>query len=94
MTQDDIIRMASEANIAFQTVQAGIHMRSIVMTYGSLPIEKIEAFAKLVAAAEREACAQVCDQEQSQWNADRDGWQSAKDCAAAIRARGEKGNAS
>lgn len=37
-------------------------------------------FAALVAAAEREACAKVCD-----------GWMHANgnDCAAAIRARGE-----
>ena len=37
-------------------------------------------FAKLVAAAEREACAKVCD-----------GWMHANgnDCAEAIRARGE-----
>lgn len=61
---------------------------------GIQPVDRprVEKFAELVASAEREACAQVCDQEQSQWNADRDGWQSAKDCAAAIRARGEKGN--
>lgn len=43
----------------------------------------LERFAALVAAAEREACAQVCEQ----WGA----WNSvAQECAAAIRARGEK----
>jgi hypothetical protein len=47
---------------------------------GMLPFEQREKFARLVAAAEREACAKACD-----------GWMHANgnDCAAAIRARGE-----
>jgi hypothetical protein len=42
-------------------------------------------FAKLVAAAEREACARLCDEVGSQ-DCDSHAW----DAAAAIRARGEK----
>lgn len=42
-------------------------------------------FASLVAAAEREACAKVCEQMQD-WPEDATPY----DCAAAIRARGEK----
>lgn len=49
--------------------------------YMMLP-EELEAFAALVAAAEREACAKVCDV--MTWYMD-DG----EECAKAIRARGE-----
>ena len=41
----------------------------------------LEHFAALVAAAEREACAKVCD------DMDHNGVMIAADCAAAIRAR-------
>ena len=63
MTQDDIIRMALEAG--WTSCANDIYP----------PLEK---FAALVAAAEREACAKVCD-----------GWMHANgdDCAEAIRAR-------
>jgi len=45
----------------------------------------VEYFAELVAAAEREACAKVCERLPAQQDIDvRD------QCAAAIRARGEK----
>ena len=43
----------------------------------------VEYFAELVAAAEREACAKVCDDEATIEGV-------AQRCAAAIRARGEK----
>jgi hypothetical protein len=65
MTRDEIIRMAREAG-------------------GSLggfggTVSELERFAALVAAAEREACAKVCDPyTHGQWFAD------------AIRARGNK----
>ena len=42
----------------------------------------LEHFAALVAAAEREACAKVCD------DMDHNGVMIAADCAATIRARG------
>jgi len=45
---------------------------------------QLERFAALVAAHEREACAKVCD------GMDHNGVMIAADCAAAIRARGEK----
>jgi hypothetical protein len=69
MTQDEIIEMARQAGLS-----------------NPLWIEKdyaiIEAFAKLVAAKEREACAAMLeDWSKHAWNP----W----DCAAAIRARGE-----
>ena len=48
MTKDDIIRMAREA---------------FACNYTPLPVaeSRIKTFAALVAAAEREACAKVCD---------------------------------
>lgn len=46
----------------------------------------LEAFAKLVAAAEREACAKVCESEWSNVAEKMYG----NDCALAIRARGEQ----
>lgn len=51
-------------------------------------IEALERFAALVAAAEREACATVCDHEFSQWiDKTDDGAVAVKNCATAIRAR-------
>jgi predicted nucleic acid-binding protein len=44
----------------------------------------LEAFAKLIAAAEREACAKACEDMQNGWASD-----DHIKCAAAIRARGE-----
>jgi hypothetical protein len=42
-------------------------------------LEKLDAFAELVRADEREACAKVCEEP---------GWNAANWCAKAIRARG------
>ena len=63
MTKEDIIRMAREAG----------------WTIGPATLSGLERFAALVAAAEREACAKVCE----------DSVEYAGDTiAAAIRARG------
>ena len=71
MTRDDIIRMAREAG----KVRPGVEY---------MPLEVFERFAKLVAAAEREACAEVCELMYDY------GWLDAKRCAREIRARGEQ----
>lgn len=72
MTRDDIIKMAREAGLSNDFGHLG---------YPYLP--ELERFAELVAAAEREACAKVCDD-----------WLNGRDdvclLADAIRARGEK----
>ena len=72
MTRDDIINMAREAG------------GSINDPSDLLSIANLECFAALVAAAEREACAKVCDA-----RSDADGWEGAyaDECAYAIRAR-------
>lgn len=76
LSRDDVIRMAREA---------GFESNSLGMTYtsGSLP-ELLQRFANLVAAAEREACAKVCEAKGERVDAS---WVS---CAAAIRARGQE----
>jgi hypothetical protein len=50
MTRDDIMRMARETDCLDD------------QHYGSVWADKLERFAKLVAAAEREACAKVVEQ--------------------------------
>lgn len=85
MTRDEILAMAR---------QAGIFIRGYFDEIGLTPSE-LEHFAALVAAAEREECAKVC--EEYSWAADIDWWigatkkdvsvKSALECAAAIRAR-------
>jgi len=72
MTQDEIIEMAKQAGI---TVEAGGR------SYEQL-LRIINAFAKLVAQHEREACAKICDD----WPNGRDDiWEIGN----AIRARGQ-----
>jgi hypothetical protein len=73
MTQDEVIDMAIQAG-------ASPDENKIWLMYA----EEIEAFAKLVAAKEREACAKACEQEQEYW-----GWDKVIDAAKIIRARGE-----
>ncbi len=87
MTRDDIIKLAREAGI--DSMPADYTYRS---SYYAGTSDEIERFAALVAAAEREACAKVCDQkvdaEYATGKVDHNemGWTQA--CAIAIRARG------
>ena len=82
MSREDIIRMAREA---------GFEQNSLGMTYtsGSLP-KLLERFAAVVASAEREACAKVCDFEVARLTAIDEPRPALTVgiCAAAIRARG------
>jgi hypothetical protein len=75
MDREDIIRMAGGAGFASPD--------GSFITWDASD-EQLERFAALVAAAEREACAKVCD------GMDHNGVMIAADCAAAIRARGNK----
>ena len=75
MTQDEIIEMAR---------QAGCPMANMMPMYftDTQLLVMLEAFAKLVAEKEREACAKVCD----------DHWEkggAAYYCALTIRYRGQ-----
>lgn len=82
MTREDIIRMAREAGIG----QTGPWFNCVE--------EELERFANLVAAAEREACAKVCEELRDDWLRGRGRYEfmgeGADYCAEAIRARGEK----
>ena len=78
MTQDEIIRMAVECQLLTTSPRDGLYAQAL------------EAFAKLVAAKEREACAKVAESQMfcsCCWpdNAS----EIAKACAEAIRERGE-----
>jgi hypothetical protein len=68
MNRDDIIRMAREAELE----------EWVIVDHW----DELEHFAALVAAAEREACADECVKQAI-------GGGFAADCAAAIRARGQ-----
>lgn len=81
MNKDDIIRMAREAGAA--TGSPAPNAPEIIFTQ----CLDIERFAALVAAAEREACAKVCEARYMGDNNREDA--EARRCAAAIRARGE-----
>ena len=80
MNRDDIIRMAKEAGWA---------RPNHVNNPWSVSTDALERFAALVAAAEREACAKVCESEAAKLSQSRDAL-AIGICAAAIRARGEK----
>lgn len=70
--------MITEETIALAN-KAGWSVADLLDGFGT----RLERFAKLVAEAEREACAKVCEQ----WGA----WNKvAQDCAEEIRARGNK----
>ena len=58
MTQNEIIEMAIEARLAFDSEE----YPDIWQTYMNVGKQEIEAFAKLVAAKEREACAKLCEE--------------------------------
>jgi hypothetical protein len=88
MTRDDIIRMAHEAYCS----RVNLH------TDQKASISRLMRFAALVAAAEREACAKLCDKDTNP-NTDKyepvSQYQSgcyitAEYLAAAIRARGQE----
>jgi len=72
MNREDIIRMAREAGM----LRSGDGWTE-PHRWG---VAEIERFAALVAAAEREACAKVCEEP---------GWNAANWCATQIRARGQ-----
>ena len=89
MDREEIIRMAREAGFRDTTTP--------VVALG-VSWEQVQRFAALVAAAEREACAKVCDQMFHDWcnqefEDEDEAYRNkpdAEDCKKAIRARGEK----
>ena len=84
MTRDDIIKLAREAGLTERNRHSEIMVRH---SNGSwVDVEQVlTRFARLVSAAEREACAQVCEARYMGDNNRED--MEAKRCAEAIRAR-------
>ena len=84
MTQDEIIEMAK---------QAGIEAESDTLCRFGGWVEPFVAFANLVAAKEREACAKVCDELPAPniySDSDTGMWDiTSLACGDAIRARGQ-----
>ena len=82
MTRDEIVQMAWDCGILMRS-----HNNQEEPT-------KLERFAALVAAAEREDCAKLCDDkvdsEYSTGKVDHNEMSWSMACAIAIRARGEK----
>lgn len=94
MTRDDIIRMAREADPGFE----GGEDCDGTMTDSIVGIDQVLMFAALVAAAEREACAKVCEEIEDYYQEHEslryaelktDAQTGASDCAHRIRARGD-----
>ena len=73
MNHEDIMRMARDAH------------GPITGQWWDMDVAALERFAQLVAQAEREACAKVCDKYDDERYAN-----AADLCANAIRARGSK----
>jgi hypothetical protein len=82
MNREDIIRMAREAGLCVGTNLSGVVLVGAPAEIGlaHLIIEELERFAALVAAAEREVCAKVCEAADKSTHP--------ADLADAIRARG------
>ena len=76
MKLDELEKMAQ------QTAAYGVHPSGEFIY--SFYTEQLQAFARLIAEHEREACAKVCDAFQA-----RDVGMQPAECAGAIRARGQ-----
>ena len=84
MNREDIIRMAQEVELINKDYD---------LAFLNKYTDKVERFAALVASAEREACAKVCESLPLEWPDQPTFAQTERatmmDCAAAIRARGQ-----
>ena len=92
MNREDIIRMAREVG------GADITINGFTTWVGTQSTEFLERFAALVAAAEREACAKVCEDEAAEFRSQKEGYRDARydwkedaamECSLVIRKRGE-----
>ena len=85
MTSDDIIRMAREAGLGTLLCHNSVEGDRVWIESADWH-DELERFAALVAAAEREACAELCEEMQDRENPyERN--VAVLDCASAIRAR-------
>ena len=91
MNRDDIIRLAREAATEDGSVNRSDGKNIVI--YAAKTSLFLERFAALVATAEREACAKVCDDRVVAYRYATDSWaqehiDEARHLAAAIRSRG------
>lgn len=77
MNREEIIRLARDAKLPYEYDTGRI-----------LYLKELERFAALVAEAEREACAKVCEETTAAWTQYLYN-EGCMDCAKAIRARGD-----
>ena len=88
MNREDVIRMAREAGIGWDLIDQDEGQIWYISA------ESLERFAQAAyaagAAAEREACAKVCEEEICGCCWDKDAQAAAEHLAVTIRARGEK----
>jgi hypothetical protein len=82
MTKEKIYKMVKKSDLGF------------LLGDNWMLHHELEYFAKLVAQHEREACAKVCETlgvhpALNVWNGGPDWYKHGKDCAEAIRARGQ-----
>ena len=86
MTKEEMIELAKQAGFVDYELDDG--------TTNAFDV-RYEAFAKLVAEKEREACAEICDGFYLSWIVIQGRYEfmgeGASECADAIRARGHKG---
>ncbi len=83
MTRDDIIRMARDAGFRFADEE-----NPLLANHAEWQRRLFERFGALVAAAEREACAKVCEMTyEGAFEGARPCFETPEQCAAAIRAR-------
>ncbi len=92
-TREDIIRMAREAGMKAsvgKTDKDGVYHPFINALGKDVPIEWLERFFELASAAEREACAKVCEELRfSERGPALEAKRQRDLCAMAIRARGQ-----
>ena len=99
MTRDDIIRMAREAGFRAGHIElyGGDPMPFVAPCSATDCMPELVRFAAIVAAAEREACAKVCEEIEDDYREREslryaelktDAETGASDCAHRIRARG------
>jgi hypothetical protein len=86
MTQDEIIEMARQAGME---KDGDMWFSNLFKTDMDVHISHLEHFAKLVAAKEREVCAEICDYEADDFT--EGDWDTCCNyLAKKIRARGEQ----
>ena len=90
MTPEEIIELAEKSGVAFSSDE----YPDIWQTYMHVGKKELEAFAKLIAEKEREACAKFCDDRVIAYQYATDVWaqehiDEARHLAKAIRARGQ-----